>query len=340
MFKKRREAERELEKANIMEAYTRLLQGQKLSRSEKKLLEKTSNEEVESLKQILDLVCRYVDRISEPEPRPGALQRVEAALMDAIHHGRPIDLARSGVPQAAYGREPLGSDSELIQVVYDIEDASPDLRGHPVHVVVRVLQDGVVADEHEVVIPVTTIGRGIDATLQFSESSGISRQHIQLSAIAGEVYLQDLDSRNGTYVNGHAVHGRCPLETGDILRIGELVLEIDQIVPHEQGLSLSFKQIDDEQVIQTHDLVLPQITIGRSSMATIQLNDPTRKLSRLHAQLDAADGNLHITDLGSSNGTYLDGRRIHRRTRLRIGSLLRLGGIHLQIATIHTRGGV
>ena len=42
------------------------------------------------------------------------------------------------------------------------------------------------------------------------------------------------------------------------------------------------------------------------------------KMSRRHAQIVVADGVITLTDLGSTSGTYVDGRRLEPRVPVRI----------------------
>ncbi|MEJ2747258.1 MAG: FHA domain-containing protein, partial [Anaerolineae bacterium] len=59
---------------------------------------------------------------------------------------------------------------------------------------------------------------------------------------------------------------------------------------------------------QVYPLLAPTITVGRDPMSDIVLNDP--EVSRYHAQLvETADG-YEIHDMGSTNGTYVAGKRI------------------------------
>lgn len=65
-------------------------------------------------------------------------------------------------------------------------------------------------------------------------------------------------------------------------------------------------------------------TIGRSSDATIMLEDP--EVSRLHAKVTrTAAGTFEITDLQSRNGTYLNGQRIKGTHALAYGDKIRVG---------------
>ncbi len=58
------------------------------------------------------------------------------------------------------------------------------------------------------------------------EDNAVSRRHAQLRFRDGKWILQDLDSTNGTVVNGVAV-GRCELRPGDCVVIGDQRLTID-----------------------------------------------------------------------------------------------------------------
>ncbi|MBC7372503.1 MAG: FHA domain-containing protein, partial [Frankiales bacterium] len=66
--------------------------------------------------------------------------------------------------------------------------------------------------------PVTVIGRGADADLRLPDT-GVSRAHAELRLTEGGVRLVDLDSTNGTVVNGRRVR-ESDLADGDRLDIG------------------------------------------------------------------------------------------------------------------------
>lgn len=66
------------------------------------------------------------------------------------------------------------------------------------------------------------IGRAGDAAIQI-DSPGISRYHARIRVAGDEASLEDLDSKNGSYVNGTPVTTR-RLSDGDEIRLGATVL--------------------------------------------------------------------------------------------------------------------
>ncbi|MGW3460667.1 FHA domain-containing protein, partial [Streptomyces olivaceoviridis] len=74
-----------------------------------------------------------------------------------------------------------------------------------------------------------------------------------------------------------------------------------------------------------------RITVGRSADADVPLDDPD--VSRLHCVVTVgADGRVSVADLGSTNGTSLDGVRVTERpVRVPAGGLLRIGESALRV---------
>ena len=77
---------------------------------------------------------------------------------------------------------------------------------------------------------------------------------------------------------------------------------------------------DKGRTLRTSDDI---VLIGRGS-DQIPLTDQT--VSRRHAELRVENGAWVLSDLNSANGTYLNGVRINRPTRLKHGDQIRLGG--------------
>lgn len=78
------------------------------------------------------------------------------------------------------------------------------------------------------------------------------------------------------------------------------------------------------------------LKIGRSPPADIVLSD--KSISREHCIIGLANDELLVTDLNSTNGTYIDDVRIKRATVLPVGSVLRLGQLSLRHAVRGSAG--
>lgn len=66
----------------------------------------------------------------------------------------------------------------------------------------------------------------------------------------------------------------------------------------------------------------PPITIGREEGNDIQLND--ERVSRFHVRIQAEPGNVMLADLGSTNGTKVNGERVSLK-KLRYGDIIQIG---------------
>ena len=72
-----------------------------------------------------------------------------------------------------------------------------------------------------------------------------------------------------------------------------------------------------------------QITIGRADDATLVLTDDYA--STRHARLFPQDGQWLVEDLGSTNGTYLDRRKVTQATPVPVGVPIRIGKTVLEL---------
>lgn len=68
-----------------------------------------------------------------------------------------------------------------------------------------------------------------------------------------------------------------------------------------------------------------EMTIGRAGTCTIGMPDDTF-VSQLHARVYRDAGSTMIEDLGSTNGTYLNGKRVANAERLTRGDRVQIGG--------------
>ena len=71
------------------------------------------------------------------------------------------------------------------------------------------------------------------------------------------------------------------------------------------------------------------IEIGRADHCTIRLADTYA--SQVHARLSARNGSWTIEDLGSTNGTFLNERRLESPSHVRSGDKVRIGTTVLEL---------
>jgi len=95
---------------------------------------------------------------------------------------------------------------------------------------------------------------------------------------------------------------------------GELVV----VEPAETGL-----QPDDAFPL------MAETFLGRSSDNTIELPDAT--VSGRHSRLVHGKKGWLVQDLGSTNGTYVNGRRVKSQASLKYGDILSLGGVSMKL---------
>ncbi len=189
-----------------------------------------------------------------------------------------------------------------------------------------------------------TFGRGAD--LSFPADTLLSRRHARVFYNpSGGLSLEDLNSRNGTYVR---VRKEADLRNGDHLLVGQIHFRFEvaatpaagadpliaEDVPAAGGFgpTAPFGGKDPRvaarlfRVLQSGGdgavaMIGPAgLTIGREKGNLVFRKDTT--LSREHARIVVADGGFRVKDLESRNGTY---QRIRGIVDLLDGDVFRLG---------------
>jgi two-component system, cell cycle response regulator len=82
------------------------------------------------------------------------------------------------------------------------------------------------------------LGRGAEADIRISDGDALSRKHCKLFLKDGDAYVQDLQSSNGTFVNGAKIQTE-RLRDGDKIRIGDTT--ILKFTHDEDGLEARFR---------------------------------------------------------------------------------------------------
>ena len=81
---------------------------------------------------------------------------------------------------------------------------------------------------------------------------------------------------------------------------------------------------------ETRDLAGPTLVVGRDEGLELKLQHEDGA-SRRHCQISAEGGALHVEDLGSSNGTKVNGKKIDRRVALKPGDVVGVGKVRLRV---------
>src|SRR5215475_9633041 len=74
-----------------------------------------------------------------------------------------------------------------------------------------------------------------------------------------------------------------------------------------------------------------RVTLGRGEEAGVLIEDP--EVSRVHAVLCPTPEGLELHDLGSLNGTWVNGERISGPTVLAPGDVIKLGATQLEVVS-------
>ncbi len=106
------------------------------------------------------------------------------------------------------------------------------------------LSPGMTGRTHDLKVEKTTIGRLEDNMFQIAEPS-VSSHHCEVLLHGSDVVVHDLNSTNGTYINGNKV-SEGPIKPGQILRLGQVEMRLETDTPAPG----SKKPLDQTMVMQ------------------------------------------------------------------------------------------
>lgn len=176
-----------------------------------------------------------------------------------------------------------------------------------------------------------TIGRLAENDICIPEKH-VSRTHavVSFDEMMGGFVIKDAGSSNGTFVNDKRVDKEVttPLMHGDEIRLHVPRLKFSSTVTHEELTAAADRGTYITAVVNTGKgrliittgpqegntipLLLEELTVGRATNRAnweIALQDPS--VSRPHAKLKLENGGVwHIHDLGSANGTLVNGKPV------------------------------
>jgi pSer/pThr/pTyr-binding forkhead associated (FHA) protein len=193
----------------------------------------------------------------------------------------------------------------------------------------------------------------------------ISSTHCQIQNINDQYHIFDMNSSNGTYVNGERVI-KSKLQDGDMIRIGStqfrFILEDEKKVRHIPTLFKSNTSSGDrpnsliETIIErelknvTSQPLRIEVTYGSGKHEVISLNqklvflgrassfgsfDQDSELSRKHLLIKLNEtGEVFIEDQGSTNGSYINGKKISGMHLVTPDDEIKIGSCRLRVMTL------
>jgi pSer/pThr/pTyr-binding forkhead associated (FHA) protein/tetratricopeptide (TPR) repeat protein len=179
------------------------------------------------------------------------------------------------------------------------------------------------------------LGRGEDSDIVLGSRS-ISRHHLRIWEDQGKVMVEDLTGGTGVTLEGEPVSGTFELEPGADMEAGVFVFHIPGARPTTSldGQALGEK-IPVPTLVGTKgptkglEVVLQEgdNDVGRDPGLYLVIDDPS--VSRQHARLTVEAGRFTLIDLRSSNGTFVNNRRIDQNN-IHSGDLVRFGNLEFR----------
>ena len=149
------------------------------------------------------------------------------------------------------------------------------------------------------------IGRSSSNDIVINEQTVSSHHAVlteQVSSAGKEYRIKDLNSTNGTFVNGKKISEEVSIQPGDTIKLGNYVTSVATLLT---GL----KKDTPSGYIPSPAEILEKRTIGRTPNNDFTL--PYQDVSSNHALLiKKTNGEIVIVDKNSTNGTYVNGKRV------------------------------
>ena len=197
-----------------------------------------------------------------------------------------------------------------------------------------------------------TIGRTADNAVRVSDALS-SRKHCRIHKTDDGFVVEDLKSRNGTTLNGKPLVEPKVLALGDRIAIGLSVVHFGARMDDDKKTSAkvakaallvsgankapgaassgrgtkklryAVKFLDGPRQGKSASVSSFPYTIGSKKNVSLSLEGDD--ISPEHCMLVEDDGAVHVVDLNSEHGTFVDGKKVKGREKLKPSSILTLG---------------
>jgi len=170
----------------------------------------------------------------------------------------------------------------------------------------------------------------------------LSRRHARIFIEHGVAYAADLGSKNGTTVNGVMLREKpVRLQGGDVIGFGAKLVFRVRMVPRTASrtcaaipaVRMTLTPVRGDLGLHLVELTEFPFLISKADETFAQYSDryphQVNYVSRRHAHIFVKAGEPFVEDLGSTNGTFVDGKRVgETAVALQDGASLAFGGNH------------
>ena len=162
------------------------------------------------------------------------------------------------------------------------------------------------------------IGRSPDGNkaIRLSDAS-ISRVHAMLEVIGNNLYITDLGSMNGTYIEGKKLGQNQKVELKTMAYLGSIKIDVKRgkvLGVNPQAGSINSGNSNYGKGLRDLLNNKIEIIVGRDPDCDYQINDVT--VSRRHAKFSKVGNEYFVEDLGSTNGTFAMATRIKGKHKI------------------------
>ena len=176
------------------------------------------------------------------------------------------------------------------------------------------------------------IGRSRDCMICVNDSS-VSSRHGRLFLQDGQLYYADLNSTNGSFVDGRQLKGSALLRAGSVVTLAGVNSGIQlTVVNFSDGggnQTPAYEAPGSEININNNNNNKEILFIGRDPACDIVL--PNQNVSRFHAKLIRRDGRFYIEDNNSTNGTFVNGMLLDRICEISARDDVYVAGVPLRL---------
>jgi pSer/pThr/pTyr-binding forkhead associated (FHA) protein len=174
--------------------------------------------------------------------------------------------------------------------------------------------------------PTMTIGRDPQCDLHL-DNRALSRRHAQIEKRGAAIWVRDLQSQNGTFVNGARINDPQALNGGDRIEVGRYEVRIDGVEEARQDTPVL--TLTGPEGRHRFAMVGDEIILGRAPSCDIAIGH--KSISRRHMRIAVEGDHFIAEDLGSQNGSRINNKRINGPTPFRIGDKIQMSEFTIEV---------